>query len=41
MKYNNYAEKIVPILIEHHLIDDNDKESMIEFIRDNMGDEYA
>lgn len=41
MKYNNYAEKIVPVMIEHHLIEDNDRDTMMEFIRENMGDEYA
>lgn len=40
MKYDNYAEKIVPIMIEHSLIDNDEKDEIIDFIRDN-GEKYA
>lgn len=40
MKYDNYAERIVPIMIEHRLIDNDEKDEIIDFIRDN-GEEYA
>lgn len=41
MKYNNYAERIIPIMLEHQLILNEEKDSMLEFIRDISGDEFA
>jgi len=38
MKYNNYAERIVPIMVEHHLIPQEEEDLMKDFVRESGGE---
>jgi hypothetical protein len=40
-KYNNYAEKIIPIMLEHNLITQEEQDIMTEFVREITGEDYA
>jgi len=40
-KYDKYAEKILPVMIEHNLVLPGETDWMADFIRENTGDEEA